>query len=419
MVFRDDPRSADPLPGGAGVGRLALSIRRNVLGRSPVNISRHSWCIRRRPLPSMSACCSECCAIECWKVARCSFRVLGKRAIIRFWKLSSDPIELASSGGIVVDRSGPDFVRGFFRDRELNHRKTLKLDSVDGLWDLLLEDHLSTVSGSSALSLTTADYPLFFRGQTNESHGISTSLYRFIQNETGKEISEALMAKVETAILDQARGKGLGKGLSDGHLLMLLQHYGSPTRLLDVSTGPMEALFFATEGSDRHNGRLFIFKVNNQREWVVDRDLAKDPLPWASSSHKGGARSDWTEEVSLLAPLPIDPRMGAQESRFLIGGLIRANPDRNIQYGGKNNFLDRKELPQISTLSVAFLKQAVNLATTPWHALGWSIRIPAAWKPKLRERLADINITRDSMYPPFATVQWESAQAGRHALNNA
>lgn len=319
----------------------------------------------------------------------------------------------------MAGRSGGAFVKEFFRDRELNLRKPLKLDNLDGFWDLLLEDHQRSGAGKSRLSAATADYPLFFRGQSNEHHGISTSLYRFIQSETKDEITENLMAKVEAAILADARSRGLGKGMSDGHLLMLLQHYGSPTRLLDVSTGPMEALFFATEGNDAFDGRMFIFKVNDQRpEWVIDRDLADGPLPWTPSTSTGrNARSDWTEEVSLLAPLPIDPRMGAQESRFLIGGLIRASADRNIHFQGHNNFLDREELPQITTLSVAFLKGPTKLATTPWHAIGWSIRIPAAWKPELRERLASIDITRDSMYPPFATVQWGSAQAGRAALH--
>ncbi|MCW2783259.1 MAG: hypothetical protein JWR35_3708 [Marmoricola sp.] len=319
----------------------------------------------------------------------------------------------------MAGRSGGTFVKEFFRDRELNRKRPLKVDSLDGFWNLLLEDHQRSGTGQSRLSGATASYPLFFRGQANESHGISTSLYRFIQGETTAEITEALMAKVEAAILADARSRGLGKGMSDGHLLMLLQHYGSPTRLLDVSTGPMEALFFATEGSDAFDGRLFIFKVNNERdEWIIDRDLATDPLPWTPSTINGRhARSDWTEEVSLLAPLPIDPRMGAQESRFLVGGLIRASADRNIHFQGHNNFLDRYELPQITTLSVAFHKGPTKLSITPWHALGWTIRIPAQWKPKLRERLEGIHITRDSMYPPFATVQWGSAQAGRNALH--
>ncbi|MFC9351553.1 FRG domain-containing protein [Arthrobacter sp. NPDC057013] len=327
---------------------------------------------------------------------------------------------MSGNGGIVAGRSGATFVKSFFRDRELNHKRHLKLDNLEGFWKLLLEEHQRSGDAKSRLASATAGYPLFFRGQSNESHGISTSLYRFIQSETKDEITEPLMAKVEAAILSDARARGLGKGMSDGHLLMLLQHYGSPTRLLDVSTGPMEALFFATEGNDAYDGRMFIFKVNNERnEWVIDRDLATDPLPWTSPGDNGRkTRSDWTEEVSLLAPLPIDPRMGAQESRFLIGGLIRASADRNIHFDGHNNFLDRYELPQITTLSVAFLKGPTKLSKTPWHALGWTIRIPAQWKPKLRQRLADIHISRDSMYPPFATVQWGSAQAGRQALSN-
>ena len=46
---------------------------------------------------------------------------------------------------------------------------------------------------------------------------------------------------------------------SDLGALMVLQHYGVPTRLLDWSLSPWVAAFFATEGSDKDKGEIWAF----------------------------------------------------------------------------------------------------------------------------------------------------------------
>ncbi|WP_166785289.1 FRG domain-containing protein [Cryobacterium sp. TMT2-17-1] len=304
----------------------------------------------------------------------------------------------------------------FFGSRELNSRTGLRLATEDHLWDFLAESTVRTQVKNPALSrieAATEPGPLLFRGQVQESFGISSSLYRFIQDETQIGVSESLLFEIEQKIIEVAKSRGLGKGMPDGHLLMLLQHYGIPTRLIDVSTGPLEALYFATEHRDASDGRLFIFKLIDRDGWVSRRDLDGTELPWVK---KPG--SYWTEEVSVVEPLALDPRMGAQGSKFLVGGIIRASADRNIQYGEHNNFLDKDELPQITTLSICFPKRSPGVVRTPWHAIGWSVRIPAAWKASLRERLAGVGISRDSMYPPFASVQWAATAAARDYISS-
>lgn len=62
-------------------------------------------------------------------------------------------------------------------------------------------------------------------------------------------------------------------GLSNLDILAKMQHYGVPTRFLDITTNPLIALFFALEKSGKKDGYVYIFEANHEeRESILSYD---------------------------------------------------------------------------------------------------------------------------------------------------
>lgn len=98
------------------------------------------------------------------------------------------------------------------------------------------------------------DSKLFFRGHSKVSYDLKPSLFRkeeWLSNE--KKMYLELMAKCpyEFERLESHIEK-----------LAEMQHYGLPTRLLDITQNPLVALYFACESQHLYHGEIIIFSQN-------------------------------------------------------------------------------------------------------------------------------------------------------------
>ncbi len=300
----------------------------------------------------------------------------------------------------------------FFDDNEINH--PIRIDSAATLWDWIEKGASAPVAGSAKAVPTGPN--VVYRGQATASHGLSSSLYRLCRQEKGTTVAEADLAAAETAIIRAMRAEGLGRLMTDGELLMVLQHHAIPTRLIDVSTAAREALFFAVDHNDAANGRLFIMDVHAPDPLPLDRD---QELPWTNAVWGTRTTADWSGTVALVDAAALDPRMRAQRGKFLVGGLNRRLSGRFMWIA------DRKvaavDYPEVTSLGINFVEQRrpMNLRNKNWPATGWTIRIDAAWKPELRDLLEQCtdSLRPDTMYPPVTEVKRLALSLARQSLS--
>ncbi|UPW15028.1 FRG domain-containing protein [Gordonia amicalis] len=280
----------------------------------------------------------------------------------------------------------------------------------------------------------------YFRGQTKSWHGFTSSLYRVCKTAVGADVQvdEAHLDAAEREVIKTLREEGMGRRMSDGELLMVCQHHLIPTRLIDVSTKPLEALFFAVEKEDGTDGRLFVVAPHQTGSGLPQsydpirlarpelaagevRSPEPHPLPWARQLRgKRQSTEKWSIQVRLVSESPLDPRMRAQAGKFLVGGVHRHYSGLRMAYpqGYRVEDVTNVERPDISSLAINFAPGTGNeRLSQAWRASGWTVRIHAAWKAELRDRLSKLktdcgieDITFDSIYPPVVEIE----RLGKH-----
>ncbi|VTX61155.1 FRG domain protein [uncultured Actinomyces sp.] len=294
----------------------------------------------------------------------------------------------------------------------------------------------------------------FFRGQKDARFAFNSTLYRRLLHASDDNLlakrpreHENAMLKAELSLLKKAREIGIGRGLTALETLTLLQHHGSPTRLIDITSDWKVSLFFACESDDDRDGRVFFIKTNANtwQGFPKEPDTGQQAVHpvWQNYREKfsetGGLvpRYSWLSGTwPILLPFS-DPRMISQRGFFLVGGvpspkgasnlytskcpdcgmrfckcpgsevIPRSETSSSEQTRKFDSGLNTQELREITSLTIRFgadikhFHQIKRAKYNDWSAVGYSIRVPKHYKRTLRQILKEDHVHTDLIYPPL------------------
>lgn len=202
-------------------------------------------------------------------------------------------------------------------------------------WDRFQQESESLLHGKSRW---------LFRGVSNSSWPLSSTFERACVLYGIKPVdrigTEFEMIREFRRRFDRYEPNARGKP-EDDELMALMQHHGSPTRLIDFTYSPYVAAYFAFENVKAHQrGRVAIWAVNIDA--LTDR-IRKDPIK--GPMYKEYQRRQKTatfqplfmpegnpsDFVLSLSPFRLNDRQAFQRAAFLCQGNIRNSLVTNLK----------------------------------------------------------------------------------------
>lgn len=228
-----------------------------------------------------------------------------------------------------------------------------------------------------------------FRGMSQNYGNLRTSIQRIGGPLTTYPLSELEWRErrvIET--FSTYSREQLPIGFTDWDVILLGQHYGLPTRLLDWTSSPYVALFFATEDTSKFDSDGII--------WCVPRVETIETLPNILKKHLSSRSAKIFYLDTLRTAFPL--------------GLRQFDSDV------PNDTLIWFEPPSVSPRIInqfAIFSIMSGVGSDHWDWLGkhpifhWGIPIPATLKKEIRQRLQVMNITERTIYQGLeGTAKW-------------
>ncbi|WP_413363743.1 FRG domain-containing protein [Lysinibacillus sp. 3P01SB] len=182
---------------------------------------------------------------------------------------------------------------------------------------------------------------IFYRGQSKSTYDLKPSIFRenYIEEEHN----------IYTEVMTEC-GHEFENCTLHNEKLSKMQHYGVPTRLLDVTTNALVALYFACESNSREDGAVFLIRANSSQIKQFDSDT-----------------------ISILASLP---RFTESEKQEIYTLAIEHSGNLSEDSGGDFQCFNNKPIIKRILHEIKKEKPAFENAINPKHLLGNYIFIP-------------------------------------------
>lgn len=196
-------------------------------------------------------------------------------------------------------------------------------------------------------------------------------------------------------------------------LLALLQHYGIPTRLLDITENALVALYFACCSEPNKDGEVFVFKYNELDVAIYPLGNAlADSYRFANTAYKikdfylAVTKQPYFIEESSLLSIPINQAVSwiantCYNRVFCIHAPIRSERQK-VQCGRYILFPNTVVFPKGDSsdqkADPLFMPMLTALDKNSDHMILARIRIPKELKEMLLRDLALVGISEDFLF---------------------